>query len=300
MKRVALVILMVLGACDATDSRGWLVDRTRLLGARTEADGDPTRASVAVGEHANVTWLVASPTPAVALSYAWAACAPPSSDLPTPRCEGAVLASGSGSAGTTGLVGVGLVVPQTAGTDLFMLGAFCSDGSAPPVLDLVHFTATCANGTALLGTTSLAIGGTNHNPPIDDGDVLLDDQPLPPSMVGPVDAPCTGAPEAPVVLASGGDRQLRFRFHDEQRELADNGVRESLVASHVVSAGVLDRQYSALDPNEAAPKTVKIPWTPPVASDVPDVGRIIELFFVLRDGRGGTTFARRTLCARSH
>jgi len=300
VKRVVLVLLGLLGACDDTDARGWLVDRTRLLGARTEAASDPTRASVAVGEQANVTWLVASPTPAVALSYAWAACAPPSGDLPSPRCEGAVLASGSGSAGTTGLVGIGLVVPPVAGTDLFMLGAFCSNGSAPPVLDPAHFTATCANGTALLGTTSLGIGGANHNPPIDDGDVFLDDMTLPPSTIGPVDAPCAGAPAAPVVLASGGDRQLHFRFHDEQREVADNGVRESLVVSHVVSAGVLDRQYSALDPNEAAPKTVAIPWTPPVASDVPDAGRIIELFFVLRDGRGGTTFARRTLCARSH
>lgn len=296
MKRLLLGLLALLGACDETDSKGWLVDRARLLGALAEATTEPTRAALVVGEQASVTWLVASPTPLGAISYAWAACAPPAGSQPTPRCEGTVLASGTGTASAFGLVGAPLTVPGVAGDEVYLLGAFCPNGSAPPILDAAAFQATCAEGTALLGTTTLRLGGGNHNPPIGEGDVLLDGVAIPPATIGPVDATCAGEPGAPIVLADGREHQLGFQFRDEQRETDAAGKREALVVTHVISTGELDRQYSALDP-DAAPGVVTVTWTAPTGG-VPEAGRIIETFFVLRDGRGGTTFARRTLCVR--
>lgn len=303
MKRLLVLgaLLASVTACDEAISRGWLVDRTRVLGVRVEAANDPARATLVPGEAANVKWLIASPGPRPNLSFAWALCASPTGTYPTPRCEGPLLAAETGNGGGEDVVSMTVPAPP-AGTigdaaEVLLLAAFCADGT--PTLDARAFTATCAHGAPLLASTTLRVGAPNVNPTIADGDLLLDGAPLAPSSVSVANVPCTDAPDA-VVVAPGGEHPLVFRFRDDQREIAPEvrDGKEALIVSHVVTSGELDRQYSAFDAVEAAPKEVTITWTTPPAAQVPPAGQLVQLFFVLRDGRGGTAFARRAVCVR--
>ncbi len=63
MRRIieSAVVVLVLVACDSDFTKGWLVDRTRVLGLRIEAAADPTRATVSPGEKLVARWLVGAP-----------------------------------------------------------------------------------------------------------------------------------------------------------------------------------------------------------------------------------------------
>ncbi|MDF2693607.1 MAG: hypothetical protein K0S65_1990, partial [Labilithrix sp.] len=88
--RVSLLLFAFAVGCDDTDTKGWLVDRTRVLGARVEAKAEPARAEIAPGERMNVTWLVGAPNGTGRLGWAYALCAPVEGTQPVPRCEGPV------------------------------------------------------------------------------------------------------------------------------------------------------------------------------------------------------------------
>lgn len=285
----ALASLAMLVACEETDNKGWLVDRTRVLGARVEAASDSTRAAIAPGETMRVTWLVGAPNGTGRLHWSYALCAPPEGTFPEPKCVGEIFAGGAGT--TDGeLTTMDLAAPANAGalTELQLLVAFCEGGAAS--LDARQFQATCAGGAQpQLASTSvrLAAKGPNSNPAIAADAVLFDGIPLSASDRGA----CVSSP----VVAPGSIHKLGYRFHGDERENVPNGGVEKVLVSHVVTSGELDRQYSMLDPSEAAPKEVSVEWKAPPADDA---GRLTEVFAVLRDGRGGAAFARRTLCVR--
>jgi hypothetical protein len=231
--------LFFLLACGEGPGKSWLVDRPRVLGARTE----PT----------SVTWLVASAPKQV--GWAFAACPAPPGNYASIRCEGELVASASGTANDTELVAMetGALPPKT-----LVLAAFCADG--PATLAPRDFTATCASGAeALLASVETGIQD-NRAPAIAD------------------DA---------ITIASGCGGPFVVRLDDSMR---DPG--ESLLLAHFVSSGELDRTYSTLEASEGAPKTVEVPWTAPADA------RDVKVYFVLRDGRGGTAFATRTICKR--
>lgn len=308
--RAALAIagLIATGAgCDESISRGWLVDRPRLLAARVEATADPNRASIAPSEPARITWLFSAPTAVPRVSWAFASCLPPDGNFALPRCNGPAIASGSGVSDGSERIPMDYAAPNAAAIgdakELLVLAAFCESGT--PQLDPRSFTATCESGNALLAsaTVRLAAAGPNANPSIADDAVLLDDTVIAPSTTpaGPSGSPCQGAPSAPVV-APGAERTFKFRFRGDEREpitTSTGGASvESIILSHAVTAGELDRQYSSFDPEDAAPKVVEIPWTAPGDGEVAAEGRLVEIHFVLRDGRGGAAFTRRTVCVR--
>jgi len=269
---VASAVTLATG-CGDSPGKAWLVDRTRVLGARVEATTEPARASVDPGESARITWLVPSPQPSP-LAWAYAACVGASGQFASPRCAGPVLASGSGvnEGPPDELAAMDLVVPPREAvadaTELLLLAAFCERAQAP-TLDPQTFTGTCADGAEpLLASTRIRLGaaGRNENPAVADDAARV-----------PVD--CV-RPDGPEIV-------FGFRFDGREREPG-----EAIVLSHVVTAGELDRAYSALEPDEAAPKEVTVPWRPPASEGD------VKIHFVLRDGRGGTTFVQRTVCVR--
>src|SRR5262245_3238031 len=91
-----VLVAATAAACDEPIQEGWLVDRTRVLGARVEAAVEPARASLVPGEIGRITWLVAAPTGTPNLAWAFAACLPPEGNFADPACETPVLAAGSG------------------------------------------------------------------------------------------------------------------------------------------------------------------------------------------------------------
>jgi hypothetical protein len=229
-----------------------------LLAACGEGPGkawlvDHPRVLGARTEGATVTWLVAS-APAQ-IGWAYAACPAPEGNYTVIRCEGALVSSASGTATGTELVTMdtGALPPKT-----LVLAAFCADGAA--TLEPRGFTATCASGAeAILASVETGAAPDNRLPSLPDDAVVL------PGCAGP----------------------FTLRLDEAMR---DPG--ESLLLAHFVTAGELDRTYSTLEANEAAPKTVDVPWTPPADA------RDVKVYFVLRDGRGGTAFATRTICKK--
>jgi hypothetical protein len=294
------ILLALTFGCSEFEPKGWLVDRTRVVGARIEAVAEPRRASLAPGERATVTWLVLNPAAPPRLSWSFAACLPPSGNYASPRCDGPALASGSGTSDSE-LVAMDFETPSLAATgdapELLLLGAFCESGA--PTLDPRTFTATCARGNPLLASTRvrLAKEGINYNPGIADDAIRFGDIPLPPAQFSIPVGPCAGAPDAPVVQAGAKDVKVHIRFDDSEREALSEG-REGLLLSHLVSSGELERQYSSLDPGEPAPKDLTVEFTAPGRDAVDASGRLVRIFFVLRDDRGGMSFAVRSICIR--
>jgi hypothetical protein len=296
---IVLALAVSLLGCDEGPGKAWLVDRTRVLGARVALESDPARASIAPGETARVEWLIASPGPPPRLSWSFAVCVPPEGNSAAPRCEGPVVAFGSGI--TEGATEPRMMVPVPSGgaipeaaRELLVIAAFCESELA--TLDPRAFVATCSGGVEPLlasATMRLAAAGPNDNPSIADDAIRLDGVVVPPAVLRPSGAPCTPAPDRPFVVAGGGERAIVFRFRGDERE-----PEESLGLAHVVTAGKLERQRSSLEPDETAPRDVTIAWTPPSIEEVGEAGRLVEMFFVLRDGRGGTAYTRRTICVR--
>jgi hypothetical protein len=288
MKRLALATAAVVPivtafACGDPVGKAWLVERPRVLGARVSAESDPGRASIAPRERARVNWLVVGPHGPPRADWTFAACPRPEGNFAEPRCDGPVTTTGSGLADGSGDVAMDFTAIEGEGA-MLVLAAFCEGGAA--ALDPNTFTATCAGGAeALLASTEVRVTTTapNRNPEIPSDALKLEGAPL--------DANCMDIP------AASGDKTIAYRFGGAEREAITGGT-EALVLTHVVTAGALERQYSVLEPTEAAPKEVTIRWTPPGADDVGPEGRSVEMFFVLRDGRGGTAFARRTVCVR--
>jgi hypothetical protein len=301
MKPLSFVLALAVSllGCDDGPGKAWLVDRTRVLGARVALESDPTRASIAPGETARVEWLIASPGAQPRLSWSFAVCVPPAGNTALPRCDGPVLAFGSGTTEGATEPGMSVRVPSggaipEAAPELLVIAAFCESEVA--TLDARAFVATCAGGVEPLlasATMRLAAAGPNDNPSIADDAIRLDGVVVPPAVLEPSGAPCTPAPDRPFAAAGGGERAVVFRFRGDEREPG-----EALDLAHVVTAGKLDRERSSLEPDETVPRDVTIEWTPPPLEEVSDAGRLVEMFFVLRDGRGGTAYARRTICVR--
>lgn len=292
-------VMLAMFGCDDQPGKSWLVNRTRILGARISAEREPARASVSPGETAFIDWLIPSPGLPPRLSWSFAACLPPEGTQADPRCEGALLTSGTGAAEPAVLPHMIMALPASgaipsAAQEVLVIAAFCPSESA--TLDAPSFTATCAGGAEpLLGSVSvrLSAAGPNLNPVIADDAIRLDDVVIPPATLGPDGAACTPSPDAPFMAAGGGERDLGFHFSGTEREAG-----EELEISHVVTTGELKRQRDGLAPDEPAPKDVTVAFTPPAVSEVGEGGRLVEMYFVLRDGRGGMGFARRTVCVR--
>lgn len=297
VSRVSFVAFALVVGCEDDNPKGWLVDRTRILGARFEATAEPSRASIAPGEAMRVTWLVGAPNGTGQLGWAYAVCPPVVGNLPEPHCQVPPLVSGVGESDGD-LVTMELDAPPPEAVvdleELQVLVAFC-EGS-PATLDASKFEATCADGAKswlAAASVRLAAAGPNANPEIGDDAVLFDGAPMAPATARP-GTPCVTESSSQIV-AAGTKHTVAYRFRGDEREALPNGA-ENVLASHVVTTGELKRQYSMLEPQEAVPKDVSVEWTAP--GRVAEGGRLAEFYFVLRDGRGGAAFARRTVCVR--
>lgn len=297
----AALVAMVVSGCDDSIHQGWLVDRPRVLGARVEALDDPARASLAPGERGRVTWLLAVPEGLPSFDWAFAACVPPDGYFAAPRCDGEVLTAGvervSGELAT-----MELEVPAAdalgGAEELLVLAAFCRDGEVE--LAPATFTASCASGEPLLASVLVKVGSgaVNRNPEppaLRLGErILVSDEEGERGASVAAGAPCDEAPDAARVRAGDPELELVHVFDGAQRE-----PEESLLLSTVVTGGELDRLYSGFEPEERAPKEVRVSWTPPGPERVGSAGRIERLYAVLRDGRGGANFGRFAVCVSS-
>jgi len=68
------LLVLAASACDDPLSEVEAIDKTRVVGARIEVAGDPTRAAPLPGEDVVVRFLVLAPDPEPAFAYALTAC----------------------------------------------------------------------------------------------------------------------------------------------------------------------------------------------------------------------------------
>ena len=121
----------------------------------------------------------------------------------------------------------------------------------------------------------------NQNPDLSELRVVVDGTAIP---LDELDAPPSCDSDAPEVAAE-------VSHHVEL--VLGAGAREpgeSLQLSHFSTSGLFERHYSFVEPDEA-PET-SLEW------DAPSAGTAVKQYLVLRDGRGGVSFASFSVCAR--
>jgi len=209
-------------------------------------------------EPGQLSWLLTVPR----AGWSLATCAPPEGRQPSPACPNGVAARVEGTSDD-----YVVTTPVLAGGEALVLAAFCEEGT--PALDPTRFTATCGRGEALLASVVVKPDATNANPP--PPAPLLDGAPA-------REGPCAWT------IAPSGRHVVRTTFVERE-------PGETLIASHVVTGGTLEHQYAAVEPDAPLPAIADLEWTAPASGDV-------DLFVVLRDGRGGASFVRRRLCLR--
>jgi hypothetical protein len=303
----ALCLGILVAGCGPAFDPASLIESTRVVGARTEVEGAPDRATPAPGETVGVTWLVTSPEATPPLSWIFAACAPgdPGAGSGTLGCTTTPLAVFRGTANPPQL---SLPVPaaDVLGTarNLVLYGEICVGADSTPIFDATSGIPTCS-GSGSGTTTSLSLplqvaDEANHNPTADRA-FTLDGQVWPAPLSG--DDACAVGPRVPVGTVdhvignatAGSDRETYLALVDDQPVLTP--TRESLQISQFSTSGKLKNQFSFVEATDDSPETiVDVGWNAPPAADVPAAGLPVTFTFVLRDSRGGTDWTTRAAC----
>jgi hypothetical protein len=278
-------------ACDEPLSGVEAIDKTRVVAAKVEVAGDPSRAAPLPGEDVVVRFLVIAPDPTPTFAYALRACvaADAATDLTT--CAGEPLATAASLTPTPDAPSIAFVAPGDATGDerLAVLGNVCSSGIGLPG----EGASRCDDGSPVRATTldfTMDDGShPNTNPRLTS--VALDGVELP-AETGLL----TECAELPGVSSGALEHRLNVSVdeasRDEvQRQNAADPTRESLLVSYFVSRGDLDHAWSGIESDEPS-STTGARWTAPNV-DTPSLARFVV---VVRDGRGGSDFTERRVC----
>jgi hypothetical protein len=288
-----LAALVALAGCSDPLVPPWLIDKPRVLGARVEAAGDPTRPWPRPGETASITWMLVAPGVPV-MRWAFTVCAAGADDACT-----APVTNVSGD-GMPPALSFAVPPAETLGASdhLLVAGGFCADGQ--PALS--GQTPVCTGGTeAPLAVTlpvTIARDATdNHNPAMSAAAFTLAGAPWPDG-----DA-CNGGMR---VAADGAKRAITVAVPLAERDPFTSTanptntpmlVREAIQLSHFATAGKLERQISFVESGDLRdPAAISVDWTPPPATEVPAGGLPVHFYFVARDLRGGADWLTKSLC----
>jgi hypothetical protein len=318
MLGAALLTVATLG-CGPAPAPGSRISATRVLGARVETAGDPTRVWPRPGETALLTWLVVGPAAPRPLAWSFFAVACPH-DRDTFGCvqrqPRTPVATTSGASDGSAPPTFELVVPDAAalgavGADRLVVGGVICAGGA--VLDPEAAAWSRCQTSAgqvvdeadVLQTIALAVDAEGNAPPtLTDDPFTWDDVPWTAGASDSVTAGGGGAcaddatlprvawgedPHRVIVTADAADRDALDSVDPPRRE----GLQLSAFATH----GSFESQFAGVATTDAAATTpLRVDWTPPSESDVPAVGFTVRFTFVLRDLRGGIDWQTRTVC----
>jgi hypothetical protein len=292
--RAALMVLALtleLG-CDDRLSHVEVIDKTRVLAAKVEVAGDPSRAAPLPGEDVTVRWLVVAPEVDPSIAFRLTACVASDSPFNPPTCAGAPLATAESLEPVPDPPSIAFQAPADALGDerLVVQGDVCPAGSAFSAAD----GRSCSDGSNAQAVTmdfNLDDGShPNTNPTF--VSLSFDGTELPAESALTTD--CAELPEIP---AGSREHRLRAVLGEASRDPVEqlnaaDPARESLLLSYFVTRGGLDHAWSAIGSD--APSAVgSVIWTGPARVDAPALARFI---FVVRDGRGGSDFAERRAC----
>jgi len=300
--RVPALTALVLASAAATGCGDPLVERenivdTRVLGARVEVAGEPSRAAPAPGESATVRWLVVDPAEPQPRSWTLAACLSAPTNTGIARCEH-VVAQQSGADDGTVVPTLDWLTPETTTGPMAIVGTVCTGGAVVRHGAWPNWGCDAAATKTTLMSLDVLVQtdeATNRNPSAQDdrltlgGDAWL--APVSPAPAGPC-ASLEPSPELPHV-SGGADRAIRYTFVGDDRETLGE-ERESLLLAHFVTGGELERPFSVVEAGDDRPEpVVDLDWTAPSGGDE---GRSVRFYFVSRDRRGGADWTMRQVC----
>jgi len=302
IKLMSIAVLILFSACDSFDP-GYLIEDTRMLGARVEVEGEPARASPEPGEAVQITWITASPTGQPTFSWAFVACIQSQAGLAKCAESPVALTEGQGP-----VPELRFTVPSKralADADTIqVLGVIC-EGGTPALSD--DGTTTCQGKSKKTHRVQLDVyvprdAQANLNPSLDDARIKLDGEIWKSGTADVSDGECRSSAQLPQVKANGHTVDVALELGAKAREvyLDSKGrrVSETLQISHFVTDGALEGQFSfveATDPT-TRPKVV-LDWDAPDEKSLPEEGEVVRFVFVVRDLRGGVAVTERALCA---
>jgi hypothetical protein len=286
---------LLISGCDDPLKSASLIEETRVLGARVEVAGDPTRGSPGPGERAHFRLFVAAPDGAPNVAYAFALCGVTPTNSGFPTCKTTLFATAFQADPSTANPEFDFDVPAdldvTAIPHGFVSGIVCPDVGAELTAD---GGARCTDGPgASIGFEFdfAGPGQDNGNPTFTADSLTLDAAPW---AASDPNATCDTLPPA----AAGTTRGIGIRLQDTDfdslvRVSPEDPTRETLLISQFSSAGKLAHTFGSLTPSSPA-LTSQVSWTAPAKADAG--GSVVHFYFVVRDSRGGEDLATRALC----
>ncbi|HKY38238.1 MAG TPA: hypothetical protein VJN18_19985 [Polyangiaceae bacterium] len=283
-REAALFGLLLVG-CEDPLKPAQVLEETRVLGVRLAAPGD--RASLDPGQTTELEVLLAGPDgmPAGA-RLAFELCESAEAERGVPFCASPALAGGSvdldGSA-----VAIDVPASVTPGAALVLLGAVCL-GSEPQLAES-PMDWGCSDGAELLRFSFdprvTSDDFVNLNPDLSELSVTAGGVALP--LDATTRPPACDA-ETPVLDAEQA-RHFELSLGEAAREPASGSTpSESLQLSHFASAGVWERHYSFVEPGQALATSLGF--------TAPSGGGPVKQYLVVRDGRGGVSWASFSFC----
>lgn len=285
------VAFLTLG-CDEPLTAVELIDKTRIVAARVEVAGDPSRAAPLPGESVEVSFLVVTPEPAPALAFSLRSCIALDSRSSATICGSDTLATASSLDPVAGAPLIRFDAPAGATGDerLAVHAAICPAGESLPSED----ARTCSGGgETLFATVDFSMDDGEHpnsNPAFTS--VLLDGTEL------PADSATTSDCALLTSVPRGSKHTLRVELDESSRdplpaEDAAHVARENLLVSYFIDQGDLDHAFSSI-PSTAPVAAGSAVWTAPASAG--DAPRLARFVIVARDGRGGSDFVERRIC----
>lgn len=290
-----------------------LIVNNRVLGARVEAATDPGRAWLAPSEAAKVRWLLASPEGAPTMNWAFSLCRAEPVTRGLPICMAPSFAQFVSPAASAEEPYFDFVMPDVSnfehGEQVAVSGAFCESGlpeSTSPggTMDLGATDTRCPDRHEQPLFVSLTIptvvdDQSNANPSFTPIAIDFDGTAWPDWTNAEATAEdCAGANLSwPKVAANGARHELQLRIPEGMSEplpvvSTHSSSRETLTVSHFVTGGDLERAYSSVDGSSSA-ATIRVAWNAPNSITA---AQVVRFYFVIRDGRGGADWTRRSLC----
>lgn len=311
---VTLTALSALVGCGETVDPSWLVKYQRMIGAVASVDGDEMRTSPLPGETLRLQMIQANNEAIEPVSWVVIACRPAPSTTGIAFCEqgAAPFTINLQVAPTLDPIEFTAEIPEDYDlpTVLF-LGGVCVGGSVST--DIAGFMNGSTNicdgeGDSQLIATQYAVASPedmNRRPEL--GEITFAgetweqvDVEGAESCVG-LDLPSVAVEDMELEIGAATTEASIERFS----ELVGNPpvleeVDERLYFSVVTTEGQLERQYSNVAEGETE---IIVEWKPPSSEDadfdelvIPDGGKVVRFWMVLRDRRGGAIATERALC----
>lgn len=276
LARAALLfpwIASALTACGEPDDPAWRIAKTRVLGARAEADADRTRASIRPGEAFRVAWFVVGPDGETEAPYRLGLCR--SAELVRDvDCDGPNFVEVSGRTGAPSMFASAPELGALNGATHLLVKGFVGDRDVVLSIPIER-----------------AEADANRHPDLPPDAVRFDGEPWPEAGTG-----CGSS--SPEIAADDAEHTIRVLVPDAAREALPDGLRETLQLSHFTTAGELDRQFSVVEAEApAGDAALDVSFVAKRGHATPD-GRTVHVYLALRDSRGGMSFTKRALCMR--